>query len=593
MNAIQTTSQTQQLDYLRCRSCNALLPTHAVFCGQCGMRISSDKEYNSNIPLSDQSDIPANPHITSLVQRHPTIQLPSAFDMRRQCPIVLPDSDANGLSEIARQLVWPELQQEYALLQSQHITDIADITSLIALLPTTVRQTLTQTSNMTYPSSFRAIDTPYRQENRHTDVYNLDALLYFLLTGNPSDPLGLPDLKHYRQYSPHALNAMVMQTLALEQSSEQWLPRLSHEPLGSTLARLWPTTLEPNKHLQKTNGLGAASLYVQKGPFIIQHPLITFVSTPPLLAETSVSSDLHNNGSSVGVGEETQPIEKTTDETIQLPDIQVQLARGYLSRLNTRPLHPRKKSTGAAAVDKISIHDKQDKDAAEHEKIVQPEECAISTSQALILQSASHSEMVPEVIPGKSKERALARIKNLFIDTRSRLTHQLYPTQTDANKNASFLQRLQHFILGEQKHSTMAAALIETPMRIQPTQNYAIRIQIIGRDQVTSEVPTGGLSALIDGDIVYIEVRLALYQSYAYMVQQAEVAIPASGYAAEVTVPMHPLSSGPSSRRERLQICFMDKEHNPLYEKPFVIELFVSPLVQLGHEGHNILSIPL
>jgi hypothetical protein len=77
------------------------------------------------------------------------------------------------------------------------------------------------------------------------------------------------------------------------------------------------------------------------------------------------------------------------------------------------------------------------------------------------------------------------------------------------------------------------------------------------------------------------------------MVQQADVAIPASGYAAEVTVPMHPLSAGPSSRRERLHVFFMDKERNPLYEKPFVIELFVSPLVQLGHEGHSVLSIPM
>ena len=176
---------------------------------------------------------------------------------------------------------------------------------------------------------------------------------------------------------------------------------------------------------------------------------------------------------------------------------------------------------------------------------------------------------------------------------RSLLTHQIPSIQANANKTASILKRVQRFIFGEQRHSTMAAALIETPMRIQPTQNYAIRIQIIGRDQFTGEARTGGLSALVDGDIVHIEVRLALYKSYAYMVQQADVAIPANGYAAEVTVPMHPLASGPSSRRERLQIFFMDKERNPLYEKPFVIEIFVSPLVQLGNEGHNVLSIPV
>jgi hypothetical protein len=221
------------------------------------------------------------------------------------------------------------------------------------------------------------------------------------------------------------------------------------------------------------------------------------------------------------------------------------------------------------------------------------EEHIVQTSHALLLQPTSRSGVLPAVVPGISKQRALARIKDLFISARSLLTHQIQPSEAEADKDASFLQRVQRFILGEQKHTTMAAALIETPMRIQPTQSYAIRIQIIGRDQLTDETQTGGLSALADGDIVHIEVRLALYQNYAYMVQQADVAIPASGYAAEVTVPMHPLSSGPSSRRERLHIFFMDQERNPLYEKPFVIELFVSPLVQLGHEGHNVLSIPM
>jgi hypothetical protein len=229
----------------------------------------------------------------------------------------------------------------------------------------------------------------------------------------------------------------------------------------------------------------------------------------------------------------------------------------------------------------------------ERQPEVSQEEHAVSTSQALPSLSASHSGMLPALLPDRSKGRALARIKNLFINPRALLTQQIQPTETDTNEDASFLQRVQRFILGEQKHTTMAAALIETPMRIQPTQSYAMRIQIIGRDQLKDETQTGGLTALACGDIVHIEVRLALYQSYAYMVQQADVAMPASGYAAEVTVPMHPLSTGPASRRERLHIFFMDKERNPLYEKPFVIELFVSPLVQLGSEGHNVLSIPI
>ncbi len=217
----------------------------------------------------------------------------------------------------------------------------------------------------------------------------------------------------------------------------------------------------------------------------------------------------------------------------------------------------------------------------------------VSTSRALVPQSASHSEMLPALLPERRQRKVLARIKDLFISSRMLLSRQMQLAEEDANQDVSLFQRVQRFILGEQKHTTMAAALIETPMRIQPTQSYAIRIQVIGRDQIKDQTQTGGLTALACGDIVHIEVRLALYQSYAYMVQQADVTIPTSGYAAEVTVPMHPLSSGPTSRRERLYIFFMDKERNPLYERPFVIEIFVSPLVQLGQEGHNVLSIPI
>jgi hypothetical protein len=36
----------------------------------------------------------------------------------------------------------------------------------------------------------------------------------------------------------------------------------------------------------------------------------------------------------------------------------------------------------------------------------------------------------------------------------------------------------------------------------------------------------------------------------------------------------------------------MDNRRNPLYEKPFALEVFVSHLVQPGREGHQALPIP-
>jgi hypothetical protein len=90
-----------------------------------------------------------------------------------------------------------------------------------------------------------------------------------------------------------------------------------------------------------------------------------------------------------------------------------------------------------------------------------------------------------------------------------------------------------------------------------------------------------------------IEVRSALYQSYAYIVQQALVTVPADGYVAEVMIPMRPLANGPSGRRDRLHIFFLNEQRQPLYDKPFVVELFISHLVQPGREGHNVLTLPI
>jgi hypothetical protein len=104
--------------------------------------------------------------------------------------------------------------------------------------------------------------------------------------------------------------------------------------------------------------------------------------------------------------------------------------------------------------------------------------------------------------------------------------------------------------------------------------------------------PLSGLSAFGAGSTIHIEVRSALFQNYAYIIQKADVQLPNRGYAAEVSIPLQALAKGSAGRRERLHIFFMDETRQSLYEKPFVIELFISPLVQSGLEGHNVLTIP-
>jgi hypothetical protein len=183
------------------------------------------------------------------------------------------------------------------------------------------------------------------------------------------------------------------------------------------------------------------------------------------------------------------------------------------------------------------------------------------------------------------------------------------PFASAKDANASFLKQIQRTLLGEQRHRISAAAIIETPLRVQLNQSYTIRIHIMGRDEVelpggeverdqSGSYKRGGLSSLVHGETVLIEVRSALpgrdtSGPYAYMVQQAIATMPARGYAAEVTMPLQPLSSGPSGRRDRLHIFFLDEMRRPLYEKPFVVEVLVSHLVQPGREGHSVLTIPL
>lgn len=163
----------------------------------------------------------------------------------------------------------------------------------------------------------------------------------------------------------------------------------------------------------------------------------------------------------------------------------------------------------------------------------------------------------------------------------------------------SLLKQIQRLILGQQQHTVEAAVIIETPMRIRPDQPYNLRLHIMGRDEPTPHpdarkgAQPAGLSALVHGEIIQVEVRSVLQQGYTYILQQASVTIPASGYAAEVTIPMQQQPVGATGRRDRLHIFFLDEHRHPLYEKPFVVEIFVSPLVQFGREGHQVLTIPI
>ena len=105
-------------------------------------------------------------------------------------------------------------------------------------------------------------------------------------------------------------------------------------------------------------------------------------------------------------------------------------------------------------------------------------------------------------------------------------------------------------------------------------------------------IQSSGLGARVHDELVYVEVRSAIHEHYAYIVQQAVVKIPAQGYVVDIVIPMQPFSRKSNGRRERLHVFFFDEMRRPLYERPFVLEILVSYLVQPGREGLHVLPIP-
>jgi hypothetical protein len=196
------------------------------------------------------------------------------------------------------------------------------------------------------------------------------------------------------------------------------------------------------------------------------------------------------------------------------------------------------------------------------------------------------------ITPGEQvngKEVSGSQRMPLQVETTSPLPQTIdAPSQKKAA--TTWFKQLQGVILGQQQRAFMAAAIIESPISVKPDQVFSIRMHIIGRDEPNR---SAGLSSFMHGDTVSIEIRSVLHHRYIYIVQQATITMPASGYVAEVTIPVQPLSSAPSGRRDQLHIFFLNKQRRPIYEKPFVVEVFISHLVKRGHEGHHVLTIPL
>lgn len=619
---------------LRCIHCNSSVPPYAQFCGTCGERVEKRTPLattEDNITTKDRYTI------TSLVRQRPSVQLFFATDTQHQRAVGIRDIDISSLDDEAHFQAMNILQQEYDLLRRQRIHDIMPVIDLlyhqehlftvagwpfairatgqevenketlplrtlqdllqsgidlpderVALtwtyhlcravtqlhshqiilgdldpltvvvgennysglpalmvfwLPLSLRALLPHSSTTSDTSPFIAPEALQGNIETRSDIYSLGALLYLLLTGQaPNDPLQRAQHPLLRpgEHNPEMnsdIDALVMRALSLE-SKDRFQ---SASEMADALIQLY-TNIQQVQGQRRVFGGDSGTLLTETAP------------------ET--------------LDTDAQHIDDPEDVTISIVPLQARLAQWYQNQ---------QQSANQEIVEEQTPQPTNEEAPLKQEEPEPPQENTGSEHVEPSLGQRFH-ERLSGFLPalrrhpgalqeGKSAQVGLAPRKEFFL---------------------RWLERLKRLLLSQQQHSTTAAALIETPLRVQPDQGYTIRIHLTGRDEPALPEPGtswGGLRVLVKGEIVHIEVRSALVQNYAYIVQRADVQLPGEGYAAEVTIPMHPLP-GPTGRHDRLHIFFMDELRRPLYEKPFVVEVLVSHLVQPGREGYNVLTIP-
>ncbi len=662
MSATHHTTTQDTVYEMRCSNCDTVLPPQATFCGVCGERVHKGSSYTPVSQL-ERADITERYRITSLIHRGTFVQVLLAMDTTHQRPVIVRDIDIGSLDEKARQGAIEVVQREYDLLRRQRIPNVMPLIDLrysrehlfavagwpfplpedaqngaskaatstlqdvlqsgiglpgeykalawlhrlctavgqlhrldivlgdldpsavvlsrntyesvpalmVSWIPLPIRSSLRNTtSRSTNESKFMAPEASHGTIERRSDIYSLGALLYLLLIGTAPDELAVRAQRPWRglrDTSPRvsgSTEAIVMRALSTDPAMR--FQRVEEMEEALLLA------LEQSSEARK---IRAAKKGKQGG-----------------IAQKQAASD--------------EPKDDAEEVTISIVSLQSQLARWQLENVQAS-------SERGPIADTPTISTAHIRDALLNAQLETPlPEDSIESKETGRILTPLINEPLPEPIargngettgetignPTSPMQRFRERMSGL-LPAMPRAAKQATEPTPQTENDMSFLKRFQRFLLGEQHHTTTAAALIETPLRIQPNQSYTIRIHLMGRASAT--LPRGakkgtepvGLSAVVYDEVVHIEVRSAIFQNYAYIVQQADVHVPNEGFAAEVTIPMQPLSDGPSGRRERLHIFFMDEQRRPLYEKPFAVEVYVSRLVQSGREGHNVLTIPL
>lgn len=553
-----------------------------------------------------------------------------------------------GLPEESLALTWIEhlcqsLQEIHAFgivvsnLDPQTIilngaTYTSELALMVSWLPPSLQTFFPRTSTIANTTNYTAPEVLLGRPEPRSDIYSLGALLYLLLTGTPPEEpmvrtqrrLRSPGELHSRPGSP--LDDFIMKALALDATDRF----SSASEMRDALIRLrggGKRTIALKESLHESKAHSTAIRSNTPDNTGSSHAILP--TTEETLTAETLSGELDDDNVSIdNIGEAPDNEQRleiliSTDTVLIMP-LPASNQTNWQPPRDAVPSTPSQHDRAAIGIVAetpfpeaiVMEHDLDEQDEPDVPGFASPQSgqnAGLSAQAAPDISIGQRFKRhITGLLPAIPRSAALKATNNSLV-LNSSVAAPVKASQTEIKRSngaqpkrttntagsTSFFQQLQRLLLGEQKQATTAAAIVETPLRVQPNQHYQMRIHVMGRTEPMiapdskNGAIAGGLSSLVEGDLVSIEVRSALYQNYAYVVQQATVLIPESGYAAEVTIPMHPLSNGPSGRRDRLHIFFMDERRRSLYEKPFVIELFISHLVQPGREGHNVLTIPL
>jgi serine/threonine protein kinase len=624
-----------------CPRCGTPLLPHASFCSSCGERLDNRKSSSSLI--HNEQGISTRYRISSLIRRRPYVTLYFALDNQQssqgqQRMVAIRDIDLTSLNEEARMHAIKLVQQEYDALRTWHIPYVLPMIDLQYF-----KGHLYAISG--YPLAHSSVSS----NTFTTNVLRLYTLQDFLQSGH-----GLPSEQQAQKWIQNLCQALDglhrhhivigeldPYTIILNENSDNAKPALMISWLSPQLqkrfrsseasTRFWSYFSAPEALQGKAEprsdiySLGAVLYLLLSGSL----PSVNVLRTKGRLRsphELNSRISLHISDC-VMLALENEP-SKRFQSALEMSEA---LANPRYSRLQAIKLSRRDGPT-------TTLHDVPEKtpdivaDEDETIRIVplsqehldrwQSSRMQASSSVPIprrpqVTSSTSQSEEVEAMQSGRQQQSANALEQSLVMaaavetgmekkavftqSTESIVEPQNISSQSETAQSkatSNWLQRLQHFFLGQQQRSMFAAALIESPLSVQPDQIFRLRIHIMGRDEpITSleaheaEHPSG-LTRLMNGDTFTIEVRAVLNQNLTFVVQRAIATVPASGYVAEILLPIKPYSNLPDGMRERLLISFLDKQRKPLYEKPFIVEIFVSRYVKRGREGYHVLTIP-